>query len=252
MNIKRVISSLSSGILVLSLGVACGDDEGSGVTPSPSGSSGEPTEGDAAADAEVNVTSEDVSSSDTSQTTETPPVEAGTDLPDAAMTETTADQSSVVHHVDAGDAAAAGDAGPDGGGGAPECNVGSEVGVEDNCAALAADNWCESESASFACSAMAFLRDESVYDAFVSCLDDALEPTDACDGDIDTMVADCFAAADATACPIHVEACEVYEGCETETVEECNQIAAKYNDSYVSSAAGYFYCGYDPAAAFGE
>jgi hypothetical protein len=251
MNIKRVISSLSSGILVLSLGVACGDDEGSGVTPSPSGSSGEPTEGDAAADAEVNVTSEDVSSSDTSQTTETPPVEAGPDLPDAAMTETTADQSSVVHPVDAGDAAPAGDAGPDGGGGAPECNVGSEVGVEDNCATLAADNWCDSESASGACSLMAFLRDQSVYEVFVACLDDALESSGACD-DVDAVIAPCMAAADATACSVHVEACEAYEGCETETVEECNQIAAKYNDEAVSIFAGYLYCGYDPAAAFGE
>lgn len=224
----------------MSLGAACGDDEGSGVTPTPSASTEDPTPADAAVDAESPATSEDESSS-TAETL----VEAGPDLPDAAPTGTGDHSSMPVPEVDAGDA------GPDGGGGL-ECSVGSEEGATDSCEELAADNWCESPSAFYACSAVAFLRDASIYEAFVSCMNDAFEPSNACDGDVDAAVGECFAAADATACPVHVEACEVYEGCETETVEECNQVAAKYNDAAVSIFADYLYCGYPPAAAFGE
>lgn len=250
------LSSLSTGILVLGLFVGCGDDEGAGVTPDPSTSSSETSvaAGDAGADAEVTSASDAVTSSESAERDAAVAPEAGMssggDVTDAAVgstAEATSDEMS-------GDAAA-GDAGDGGSGGGEECSAGSATGPdvpEDECMNLAADNWCESYSATGACMQMVATRDVSIYEAFVSCLNDALADAEACDGDVDAAVGECFAAADATSCAVHVDACDAYAGCETDTVETCDQVAAKYHDSFVDFAAPYFACGYPAASAFGE
>lgn len=251
------LSSLSTGILVLGLFAGCGDDEGAGVTPDASSPSSETSAvaDDAGADAEVASSSEAVTSSEVTHADAAVAPEAGAssggDVTDAAVASTAEATSAEV----SGDAAAgdAGDGGSSGGG--EECSPGSASGSDapdDECTTLAAQNWCENYTAEGACLAVYATRDASIYAAYVDCMNDALAAAEACSGDVDAVVFECYAAADLTACPVHVDACDAYEGCESDTVEQCDQVAAKYHDAFIADFAELFACGTSAASALGE
>jgi hypothetical protein len=241
---RRVATSWSV-LLVLGLVSGCGDDVVVDSPPADSSSSNS-----SASDASPGSDSE---SSDTKD-----PVDSSGDTGSDETSSEPADQTSATSAPPADSTSSepvvSGDAGPSTDDtGAAECSPGSAFGVEDECATLAEQNWCESFDADLSCSMTAMSKDEAIYDTLIACLNHVFSQEGACDLSEDDMVAqvyECEALADASACPVEVEACAVYADCDDYTVEQCNAVAAKYHDDWV--AMSEFGCDLHPAEALGE
>lgn len=106
---------------------------------------------------------------------------------------------------------------------------------------------CESY-ASERCPALHEFMDKQVFAAFVTCLEDT-PGLDLCGEDRST-VQECEAEARALACKTPQPACEVYEGCESMTVDECNQAVAVFSASPVETFGVVYSCDISPAYFF--
>lgn len=245
--IMRRITTSWSVLLVLGLAVGCGDDDNAPSPPENSSSDS------SAADASTGSNPVD------SDSTTKDPVDSSGDA-GAGETSSSSDpgEQTSATSVSSADSTSSGpvmsgDAGPSTDDtGAGECSPGSATAIEDECLYMTG-LWCESFDAALTCSLAAFLKDEAVYDVLIACLNETFSEEGACDLSEDEMAAkvfECEALADATACPVEADACAVYADCEEYTVEECNAVAAKYNDDWVAVAE--FGCEVSPAEALGE
>lgn len=257
MNIKYATNRGSIAVIVVGLVGACRGEP----PPAPVPAKPLPVEDTSELDAgsEAGVSSQTSAVDEETSSTETPDAapEAGHTRPHANPSDAAADAGRRVKlAADAGDggAADAGDAGI--GHEAHQCSsLGSEEPGELGLCAEKFEDWCESSQVVSDCEERAVSRDEGVFAAYLDCLDEAFESSDLCEGDeagrIAAVVA-CASTADATACVEHNVACEVYEGCEAYTVEECDANLARFNERYVRYGSPYFECPIPPTLVLGD
>lgn len=244
--IMRRVATSWSVLLVLGIAVGCGDDDSAPSPAESNSSSSDATDASTASPSDSNSdtkgpvdSSGDAGTGETSSSSEPAEQTSATSAPPADSTSS--------------EPATSGDAGPSTDDtGANECSPGSALGVEDMCPYMT-ESWCDSFDATLVCSLSSLSKDEAVYDVLIACLNDTFSEEGACDLSEDEMAAkvfECEALADATACPVELEGCAVYADCEEYTVEQCNAVAAKYNDDWV--AWSEFGCDISPAQALGE
>lgn len=243
-DVSRAFKALALVVACLMSGAGCRDDQATTAAspppPPPKPANSTTTEAsDAGSESSSSSTSSARDSKSASARDASPPDGGRRDAaPDGGTTSSEGTDSSGVD---------AGDGGADGG---SHCAPSYEP-TDASACTEAMEDWCDSEFVVGLCASLAFTLHEQVFGALVECLNDTFRDGEACEGELEEVVSGCADQASSGVCVSEVPECGEYSGCESTSIAQCNEQAAKYNRNYIGLVAGYFSCGYEPSAAFG-